>query len=135
MKKQVLLAALCIAGAAGLAQAGTQTADMVVPSNTATFQAGHLMKVARVLLGYDAAGNPIYGHEHLRRQIIGYDRFGHPIWGHLYHNRPLFTSPDVVATIARPYNPHWDWRGHHWDRDWHRNAFHGRHDWDRHDHD
>lgn len=127
MKKQALVAALFLAGAAGLAQAGTQPADLVVPSDTAALQAGHLMKVARVLLGYDADGNPIYGHEHLRRVIIGYDRWGHPIWGHLYHNRPLFLAPEVVATIVRPYSYDWDWGDRHWDRG-HRHAFHGHHD-------
>lgn len=126
MYKKLLLAVVCFTGIAGIAQADT----IVTPAYSAGYQTGHLMKVARVFLGYDEFGRPIYGHRRLPRQIIGYDRFGHPIYGVIYNNQPLAPALSIFNSIVRPYNSGWNWRHRHWDRGEHRGWNRG----DHHDH-
>lgn len=115
MYKKIILAAACFAGMASLAQADT----IVHPAYSAGYQSGHLMNVARVFLGYDQFGRPVYGHEHLRRQIIGYDRAGRPVYGVIYNNQPVAPALAIFNSIVRPYNRGWNWGNRHWDRDAH----------------
>lgn len=124
MYKKIILAAACFAGMAGLAQADT----IVQPAYSAGYQSGHLITVARVFLGYDQFGRPVYGHEHLRHQIIGYDRAGHPIYGVIYNNQPLVPALSILNSIVRPYNSGWNWGNRHWDRNDHR-GYQDRHDY------
>jgi hypothetical protein len=136
MKAKVILAAACFAGAAGIAQAGTIPSPVTAPVYSGTApQAGHLMKVARVLLGYDQFGRPVYGHRRLPRQIIGYDQYGRPIYGYVYNNQPLFLTPGAINRIFRPYNPGWNWGHRHWEhRDRHEQGDHQHRDHERGEH-
>jgi hypothetical protein len=131
MYKKLLVAAACMAGAASIAQADT----IVTPANSIGYQAGHFMKVARVFLGYDQFGRPVYGHRHLPRQIIGYNRYGRPIYGVIYNNEPVAPALAIFNSIVRPYNNQWNWRHRHWDRGEHRGGDYGEHhDRDHRDH-
>lgn len=122
MYKKLLLTAACFAGMASIAQADT----LLYPVYAPVYPAGHVVRVARVFLGYDQFGRPVYGHRHLPRQIIGYDQFGRPVYGVVYNNEPLLPAFAIFNNIVRPYSAGWNWHQRHWDRGEHRRD-HGEH--------
>lgn len=131
MYKKLLMVAACFAGFTGLAQADS----LLLPVYAPAYQAGHFMPVARVFLGYDQFGRPIYGHRHLPRRVIGYDRFGRPVYGIIYNNEPLLPAFAIFNSIVRPYDTGWNWRHRHWDRGEHLGWDRGEHrGWDRGEH-
>jgi hypothetical protein len=135
MKRQLILIALLLAGTAGVSQAAPASDGVMnAPLNPTAAQAGHLLKVARVFLGYDQFGRPVYGYRHLPRVIVGYDRFGRPIYGRIFNNRPLFLHPRDYGVIVRPYRHDWDWGHRRWERRYeHRGDRFGERDFRRHE--
>lgn len=117
MKRQLALVSFLFAGMAGISQAAPLPDGIVNATlDTHATQTGHLIKVARVFLGYDQFGRPVYGYQRLPRVIIGYNRFGRPIYGRIYNNRPLFLHPNDYGLVVRPFRRDWDWGHRRWNR-------------------